>query len=68
MQRTHPLNEAQRHQLGRRDAVFQIFKECFTVKRVKLVEVAEEDVGVALKSRGHNRRHLFRQQLVSVAL
>lgn len=65
---TYPLHEAQRHQFGGRDAVLQVLQERLAVERVQLVQIAKQNVRLALQPSGHQRSHLFGQQLVAVAL
>lgn len=65
---TYPLDEAKCHELSRGNAVFEILQECFAVERVKLVEIAEQNVCVALQSGGHHRGHFLGHQSVSVSL
>lgn len=54
VQISYPLNKAQRYQFRCRNAVLEVFKERFAVEGVQLVEVAEEDVCVALQTCRHH--------------
>lgn len=50
---SHPLNKTQSDEFGGRNAVLEIFQECFAVERVQLVKISEQDVGVTLKPSGY---------------